>query len=160
MAAVLHTTTQQIRAVLGVTDREIEDVQMTDLDLATLIEIEADRVYADHAAAVTAGEAGGATDAEKKLCKTIKLFCAYQGAVFLLPGLQNLIVQKITDGDAEMQRFAKDDLAKTKDEITGMRDYLRATLNPADFGTTASVIAPVVAALPTYDPVTNAGSTI
>ena len=76
MAAVLHTTTQQIRAVLGITDREIEDVQMTDLDLETLIEIEVDRVYPTHAAAVAAGDAGGATDAEKKLSKTVKLFCA------------------------------------------------------------------------------------
>lgn len=160
MAAVLHTTTQQIRAVLGITDREIEDVQMTDLDLETLIEIEVDRVYPTHAAAVAAGDAGGATDAEKKLSKTVKLFCAYQGAVFLLPGLQNLIVQKVTDGDAEMQRFMKDDLDKTKEQITGMRDYLRATLNPTEYGTSASIIVPIVAALPDYDPVTNEGSTI
>ena len=80
--------------------------------------------------------------------------------MFLLPGLQNLIVQKVTDGDAEMQRFMKDDLDKTKEQITGMRDYLRATLNPTEYGTSASIIVPIVAALPDYDPVTNEGSTI
>lgn len=158
MATVLHTTTEQIRAALGVSQRDIEDASMLDLDLETLILIEMDKVYSDHAAAVAAGAAPSATDAEKKLAKTIKLFCAYQGAVFLLPGLQHLVAQKVSDGDAEMQRFMKDDLEKTKDQITGMRDYLRAQLNPTTYGTAGALVSPLVSAVPDYDPVTNSGA--
>lgn len=155
----LYTTTEAIRAALGVTDKDVSDSQLTDLNLTDQLSLELDDVYPDHAAAKTAAEDVSPSAAEVRVFKIIKLFCQYQGAVFTLPGYQNLIAQKISDGGFEMQRFVKDDIEKTRAEITGMRDkykaLLAAELDSTDLQTPFTVLA---VAVPNYDPVTNEGA--
>lgn len=153
MADVLYTTTDQIRAVMGFTEVNLPDKTLVDHDLATLIEIELDLVYSAHAVAIAAAESTPTT-AELKLGNRIRLFCAYQGAVFTLPGLQMIAAQKMTDGDAEYQLFEKDNLERTEAKLIAMRDYLAGVLNPTDYGDTAGLYNQISSAVPAYDPVT------
>lgn len=156
---VLHTTTQAIRASLGVTDKDVSDSQLTDLGLVEQLELELEEVYPDHVAAKAAAEDVGATATQIRVFKLVKLFCQYQAAVFALPGFQNLIAQKISDGGFEMQRFMKDDIGKTVSEIQGMRDKYKALLQTVVDST--NVPAPftvMVVAVPSYDPVTDEGT--
>ena len=157
MAAVFYTTSEAVRAAIGVSIREIPDATLLDLDLETQLELEADVVYPTHAALKAAIEALTATSDQIKTWKYLKLFCQYQATVFLLPGLQNLLAQKLTDGDVEMQRFMKDSLIETEDKLTALRDKYRSLLNPTDYPTTGFV-NPLIAATPDYDPVTNEGA--
>ncbi len=157
MAAVFYTTSEAVRAAIGVSIREIPDATLLDLDLETQLELEADLVYPTHVTLKTAIDGLAATSEQIKTWKYLKLFCQYQGAVFMLPGLQLYLAQKITDGDVEMQRFMKDSLAETEDKILGLRDKYRSLLNPTDFPATG-FIAPLIIATPDYDPVTNEGA--
>lgn len=149
-----YTSYDAIRAALGVTSNEITDAQLSDLNIEDLIMIELDQVYADHAVAKTTAESNYATDAEVKLWQKIKLFCQYQGAVFLLPALQTLVAQRVSDSQVTMERFMPEELEKTENKIIGMRDWLRAQLN-TDYATSALAVSPVISAVPDYDPVTN-----
>lgn len=160
MATVLYTTTDAIRGAIGVTGKEIEDAQITDLSMADQLEISLETVYPDHVA-LAAAQSGSPTSEQVRLFKILKLFCMYEAAVICFTAAQQLLAQKITDGDAEMQRFDKDDLEKTKANIMGMRDKYRAMLagDTTPVVTMAS-LAVVTAVTPTYDPVTNAGSDI
>lgn len=156
---VLYTTTEAIRAALGVTVKDVSDSQLTDLNLTDQLSLELDAVYPDHAAAKTAAEDVSPSAAEVRVFKIIKLFCQYQGAVFTLPGYQNLIAQKVSDGGFEMQRFVKDDIEKTKVEILSMRDKYKSLLElELDSTDTQAPYAVLVVAVPNYDPVTDEGT--
>jgi hypothetical protein len=119
------------------------------------LEIELDTVYAGHAALKVKIDAGTATTNEKATWKRLQIYVQYQAAVFLLPGLQNLTAQKVTDGDAEMQRFQRDSLQETIDRILGQRDKYLGLVNPAlvPDGAAFAVLSLVT---PARDPVVDA----
>lgn len=156
-----YTTTEAVRAAIGLTINELSDQQLVDLGLEDQLSVELDIVYPAHATAKTAAEAGGATAAQVRTWKVIKLFVQYQGACFVLPGLQNFSAQKFTDGGFEMQRFGKDDIDKTKAEVMGMRDKYKAILAEIlDPTNTVTPLTPIMTVTPTFDPVTNVGAAV
>ncbi len=157
MSSIFYTTTEAIRAVLGVTDVEVEETQILNLGIDTQLELETDVVYSDHATVKAAVDANTATTDQQRVWKILQLFCQYQAAVFMLPGIQLLVAQKITDGDFEMQRFMKDSLQETEAKITELRDKYRGLLNPTAYGSGALVHNPMMLATPTYNPVTGEG---
>lgn len=156
---IMYTTSNAIRACIGVTDKELSDAQLTDLNLGTQLSLDLDEVYPDHATAKTEGEAGGATALQLKTWNLIKMYSQYQGAAFMLPGLQNLIPQKLADAGFEMQRFTKDNLDKTKAEILGMRDKYRSAIAELLGETPYEAYSVLVRVTPTYNPVTSDGTT-
>lgn len=161
MATVLYTTTEAIRAAIGVTDKEVEDVQITDLNTADQIEFSLETVYPDHAALAVA-QGGSPTPEQIRLFKLLKLYCQYEGAVICLMAGQHLLAQKITDGDAEMQRFNKDNMQDTLNQIKSLRDRYRGMLSVGVVTPTVTMATlPLLTAVsPGYDPVTNEGSEI
>lgn len=161
MADVLYTTTEAIRAAIGVTNKEVEDVQITDLNTADQIEISLEGVYPDHVALKAAIDGGTPTAEQTRLYKLLKLYCQYEGAVICLMAGQHLLAQKITDGDAEMQRFNKDNMQDTLNQIMSMRDRYRGLLSVGVVTPTVTMATlPILTAVtPAYDPVTNEGGT-
>lgn len=157
---LFYTTTEAIRAALGLTVNELSDQQLSDLGLEDQLSVELDSVYPDHEDAKTDGEDPGATALELRTWKVIKLFVQYQGACFVLPGLQNFAAQKFTDGGFEMQRFSKDNISDTKREIEGLRDkYKGILLELIDPTNTVTPLSPIALVTPNFDPVTNDGAT-
>ena len=83
----------------------------------------------------------------------------YEAAVIMTPQYQNLFAQKITDGDAEMQRFQKDNLDETIQRMISMRDRYAGILKAAVPGAQpASSVVHFGTVQPAYDPVTNSGT--
>jgi hypothetical protein len=156
---ILYTTSDSIRAALGVTEREISDGQLTALNTADQISIDLDEVYPDHAAAEIAAAGLTPTDLQLRTFSLIKLYCQYQGAVVVLPGFQNFIPQKLTDGGFEQQRFEKDNIEKTKAEIIGRRDKYKLALEQLIDPTATSLPSVLLRSIPDYDPVLNTGAT-
>lgn len=155
MAAILYTTTEAVRAALGVTAREIEDAQITDLGIVDQLELDLVNTYPTHETLKAAIDGNTATDAEKLVWKRLKLYLQYLAAYIVAVALQNLVAQKVTDGDAEMQRFMKDNLSGTIERIEGMKDKYLAELNP-DAVVTGADFPMLAIAIPDRDPVTEA----
>jgi len=165
MAAVLtYTTYEDVRAVLGISDDDLEDAALDlgvyagDLYLA-LTEISEDlpALYVTKKAIAE----GSRTSDEQKFVLLVSRFATYQvarqsGAAILMGA------QKITDGKAEMARFTsspyKDLLDRVEAEYARVRRLLEnvfATLTGGD--TVANPAATLlVGAKPAVDRVTNA----
>lgn len=150
---VLYTTTDAIRATLGLTRRELYDFQITDLEIGELLLIDLATVYPDHLALAAAIKNGSPTDEEIATWTILCQYTKYQAATYLLPQLQMLVTQRISDGDVEVTRFGPD-LQATIDRILGMRDKFLALLNP-DLAGTYWPLIPVAMVTPDYDPVVN-----
>lgn len=160
MVPVLYTTTDQIRAALGITDREASDVQITDANVILQLTVDLQDVYPDHAALHAAATGGSPTPSDTYLDSVLILYCQYQSCIYLLAAVQMLTAQKITDGDFEMDRFQKDNLQQTIDRITALRDRYRKILTDASGtgGTTGTTFSQLAVSSPSYDPVLNTGT--
>lgn len=157
MAAVGYTTTDKLRAVLGLTDKELGDKMILDLDVETQVFMVLDRAYPDHETLKQKIDDGTATAAEKSVWRILSLFFQYEAACTLLPQFQMIVVQKISDGDAEMSRFGPDNLEQFREELRARRDEYLSLLDPE--GTEASATSWQFGVVkPTYDPVTNEGA--
>ena len=156
---VLYTTTDTIRAVLGLTDRELYDKQITDLGVEDLVSIELSGIFPDHDTLKNAVENNSATPEELFLWKVLLQYVKYEAAAFLLPQFQMLVVQKISDGDAENSRFQNNNLQDTIERILTMRDKYRNMLLELLEATIERPVFSVFATVtPGYDPVTNEGA--
>lgn len=155
MAAVLYTTTNSIRAAIGVVAEEVTDDAIVDLMVEDQLLVYLARNVPDHAAIAAAGTAPSPTDAEKAKYRSLRLLAMYAAAVFILQAGQYLLAQTLTDGGTTMSRFSKDDLFTTLARMEAQRDYYLGTItDPAGTGTSVPVPA-LVTVQPSYDPVTG-----
>lgn len=151
-----YTTADKIRAVLGLTTKELKDSMISDLGIADMLSLNLGEVYPAHEALKAAIDGGSPTTEESRLWSIMQLYTAHQAACYLLPQLQMIVVKRISDGDVEMVRFGPDDLAQLRSLIQGRRDEYLNLLNPdLPVQTGFSVIGLVA---PSYDPVTNEGA--
>ena len=104
-----YTSPQEVRALLGVSSKELKDEQLDlaiyrqllSLDLADLdtsLESDVELILA---------KLMPTTD-EAKVLSLVKLFSSYSIALHIFPTLEQLAPQKITDGKAEVQRQTQD----------------------------------------------------
>lgn len=152
---VLYTTSEQIRAVLGLGAIELPDALLTDLGVEDQLYLRLERVYSDHAALAAIIQNGGETAEQRATWRALVLFTAYEAACSLLPQFQMIVAKRITDGDADMHRFGPDNLAQFCDNIRGKRDEYITLLNPTYFS--ANAFSLIGVASPAFDPVTNEG---
>ena len=156
---ILYTTTDAIRAALGVTVNEIADPQIVNLGISDQLDFSLEGVYPDHVNLKAKIDGNTATDAEKRLWKALVLFCQYEAAYIMCAQLQMLTAQKITDGDAEMQRFQKDNLDETISRILQYRNRYAGILTEGQTNSsTLLTLNHFGTAQPAYDPVTNTGT--
>ncbi len=159
MMPILYTTTDHIRAALGVTDREVSDVQITDVNVDLQLSIDLAGVYPDHAALHAAAIGGSPTATQLYLDKVLTLYCQYQAATYLLASLQMLVAHRLSDGDFEMARFEQDSLDSTVQRVSALRDRYRKILTDSSGVTTAGqAFSQLAVSSPGYDPVLNTGT--
>lgn len=155
----LYTNTDAIRAALGVTENEIGDSQIINLAIPDQLLFSLESVYADHVALKAVIDNNTATDAQKRLWMALTLFCQYEAAYIMCAQLQMLTAQKITDGDAEMQRFQKDNLEETISRILQHRNrYMTVLIGGGAVPPAPVVLSHFSTVQPAYDPVTNTGT--
>ena len=156
---VFYTTTEAIRAVLGLTAKELYDSQITDLGVAEMLQLELGGVYPDYASLKVKIDNSTATPEEEHTWKILSQYVKYEAAAFLLPQFQMLVVQKISDGDVEMARFQNNNLQDTINRILTMRDkYKNMLLSDAGLLPVSVGLGLFSTVQPSYDPVTNEGT--
>ena len=119
--------------------------------------IELRSVYPDHAALFDRVTQGTATPQDLEVWAVLRQYVQYEAAAFLLPQFQMLVVQKISDGDAEMARFQNNNLQDTITRILAMRDRYRTLLLGPDPIPPHNRYGIFTAVQPSYDPVTHEG---
>ena len=144
--AVLYSDLTQIRAALGLTALELSDEAILDLELDAFVETVLDESFPDHAEAIS--EADGGDAAQVKRGRMVRLLCAYETAVLLLPQLPAIMFQSISDGDASKTRFNR--LEEMSKAVTDTRNELanRLSADPA-----MKPLNPIGISTPAYDPV-------
>lgn len=103
-----YTTPNNVRAVLGISDKEAEDVVVTSNVYLTGM-LEALRALSLTLAAdytTLKIQSGTRTAAETRFLLLAESFCSYTVAIQLIPALPLLAPQLITDGKSQQQRIA------------------------------------------------------
>lgn len=158
MAGVLFTTTQAIRAALGVGSvsvagtLEVPDSMLLDQGLDLQMRTSLYSLVPDYQARYAAGVTGGATAEQVYIKDLLTLYCLYFGAIRLLE-MVIALRRKATDGKQGVERFDIDWEAlmqALKDRLSKVEDDLAEVLSPNDGG--PNYFSRVI---PDYDPVTN-----
>lgn len=125
MAKILELTTpDEIRAVFGVSDDELSDNILNLPIFESLWQMELATVYEGLPALIDDIKArydqdpDSATSIEKQLLETVKVFSAYATSKLFLANAQMFTPKRVTDGRAEVERFA--------DSVAGLMDGLSA----------------------------------
>ncbi len=153
-AAILYTNSDRVRAVLGLSDVELPDSVLENLDCYERLELDLEDVYEDHVALKATIDTGTPTTDELRTWKILVLYSSYRVATFCLPQLQLIVDKRRSDGDFEGDRFGTN-LDKLSHDISAEADKLKALIDP-DLVTFS--VSPLSAVTPGYDPVTNEGS--
>ena len=148
-----YTTTEKVRAALGVTDNEVLD-EFFNQDLGTALELDLLDWYPDHAVVWAAYKAPVASVGERRAGMTLQLFslwfCTAEIATLWLA-----MPQRISDGKDDMRRFADVDLKAIAENAADKRDTYRDQLLLLEDPDTILGYAQIGAASPGYDPVTG-----
>ena len=138
----VYTTTQAVRAALGVTTSEVPDVFLVDqnLDAALILDLDA---WLPDRSAVTGAQASA-----------LKLYSMWFVAAYLAE-MTLAFPQKISDGKADMRRFTELDLEAIAETAKANRDKFKGLLLPDESEDASYGYVAAVAASPAYDPITN-----
>ncbi len=150
-----YTTTEAVRACLGVDDNDCGDAVMVDSLLDVELTVNLDSWLPTHAALFAAGTATGAVTAAVRQANLIKLYAQWWCAKELA-ARQLLAPQLSTDGKARLDRF-KVDLemveAKAYARCAQYQNLLRESV--AETTATAAGLNLVLVAQPGADPITT-----
>lgn len=104
-----YTTSAEVRALLGVTSKELKDEQLALPMYRRLLSTELDeldpQLEADYEALANLPSPDATQEKFKDL---VQLYSSYAIALHLVPSLEQFAPQKITDGRAEVQRSESD----------------------------------------------------
>lgn len=145
-----YTNTDEIRAVIGVTDNEVSDDQLLDMLLEKRLLSELHNWLPAHAALFDTGAASGATADAENDKRNLEIYSAYYCASHI-NFFQLAIPNSAGDGKNAFKRFEGVDFdelsAKLRGEAEKFKDAIleEETGVPALFGISS----------PDYDPVTN-----
>lgn len=164
MVVIGYTDTDKIRAAMGVTENEVSDKQITDLQIGLQLDLFFGQVEPDAEAIKAAAQEDPPPDPVTveyteavRTWKCIQLLATYQGAVIMLVAHQTLLWQQVSDGGVTQFRFAPDNITTLLANVTAQRDRYWRLLDPAFV--VASIMPSLISGVkPGYDPVTNIGS--
>lgn len=131
MAVTDYTTYNDIRAVLGISDEELEDetlaLDVTSNRLDMLLGRVATGLPAAWSDAKAAVDAGTPTTLQKRLVGCVQVWASYAVAGLMLTSMRMFAPKKLTDGKGEFDRFT-DPWASMKEDIAGIQADTEATI--------------------------------
>lgn len=159
MALTDYTTYDEIRAVLGVSEDELEDRDLA-LNLRSLeLDMDLESVHPNLVTVYELYKAGPTTQPQRRLVRAVPVFAAYSVARRLLMALPMFAPKTITDGRASQDRTAdpykhlRADLELAYEQVVGIITGALEDLGEV-FGVTGTRI--FAATSVTIDPVTGA----
>lgn len=151
-ASILYTSTDAIRAVVGVTETEVPDAMITDQHLEMQLKTSLYGWLPTYAAIYTDGT-GATPTAEQEYMKDLLVsYCMFFGGVRIVEMILALR-ESVGDGKSQVTRFDLNFgelLSTLKGRMSEAQEALKEVLNPSSGGTSY-----FGAATPDYDPVSN-----
>lgn len=131
MSLTDYTSYNEVRAVLGVSDEELEDATLALPIYAQQLEIELESVYVSLPSMYDAIKAivppATKTSKEQKLFDIVQVFSAYATGKILLVSAPRFAPKRISDGRAEVERVS-DPFATLRDDLDEALIALRTRL--------------------------------
>jgi hypothetical protein len=163
MALTDYTSYDEVRAVLGVSVDEIDDVTLGlgvySLNLLAELEDIADALPEDYAI-VLAVDGGSRTEKQRKLYNAVQLFAPYAAGKQLASSLPIFSPKAITDGKSGFTRYSdspyKQSIAECLKQYSANRQRLIDAY--ASFKDTSAALSPrpyLTVSVPTTNPVTG-----
>ncbi len=155
MAAITkYTDTATIKALLGLSDKDLKDQMVLDMNLADKLLSELTDWLPTHETVYDDGTVGSPTDAQKNNLRNLKLYSSYYCAS-QIDAFQLTVMASVGDGKNTMKRFEGIDFevlaARMSSEAGTYKTKLDESVNSA-----AEVDLVLIGlGVPTYDPVTN-----
>lgn len=134
MALTTYTAYADIRAVLGVSNEELEDATLALEVYESNLTFEMEDVNASiisEYTTVSAIASGSRTDAQQRFYKAVRLFATYAVAKQLCSSLPLFGPKDVSDGKASQSRFADSPYKETIRRIEAGFDRLRGKLDEA-----------------------------
>ena len=125
-----YTTYAEVRAVLGVSDEELEDATLSLPLYAQQLELELESVYVSLPSmysGIQALDPALRTPQQQKLFDIVQVYSAYATGKILLVSAPRFAPKRISDGRAEVERVA-DPFATLRDDLEQTLTALRARL--------------------------------
>jgi hypothetical protein len=105
MQTLLYTDTDQVRSVLGLSSKDLDDAQLVSRKLDTELKLDLVSWLPTHAALYATGNDVGAADADKNIADALVMFSTYFCAGLVGMSLPLGAPQSISDGKNSMARF-------------------------------------------------------
>jgi hypothetical protein len=162
MALTTFTSYAEVRAILGVSDEEIEDETLGLPMYEDMLRMELDSVNVGiYGKFVEVSAIDTLTDTQTTFMRYFRLFCAYAVAKSLTSALPMFGPKSIGDGKANMARFSdspyKVTVAKVDAEFGRMSNLLQATYDTLASTSSSAFSRPWLSAVGlVVDPVTGA----
>ena len=149
-----YSTTDAVRACLGVTDNEMSDTMLLDMGLSIAVLIDLESFLADHSNRWLAAKGASPTADQINIGRNLELYCNWTGAAHAIKAYL-AIPQEISDGKASIKRFSTDSPKRALLEANNMSNRYKTALEGLTGTTAYSAASPMGAASPSYDPITG-----
>lgn len=149
------STTDSVRAVLGISEKDMSDLQLTDRNLELELRLDLSSWVSNAASLAEAVNAGTATQAELDILDSVGLYATYFCAKLVIPSLQMGAAHSISDGKNSMDRFASINWDQLYDRITERAAFYKKLVLNLNTPTTAAAYKPFSLVASSYDPVTG-----
>lgn len=150
-----YTSTDKIRASLGVTEREVSDSQITGMDMEFRLLSHLEPWLPDHYSLYTSGPPGADVLVLEQVQRGIVLYATAFCAMEVAKRLALLAAQRISDGKSEVERQAVDYnalISVLRADMATAKAFLEAKIGAV---TQRTVLNPFGGVTPSYNPVTN-----
>ena len=150
--SVLYTSTDAIRAVVGVTVKEVPDAMITDQQLEMQLKTALYGWLPTYSTVYSEGTSGTATAEQEYMKDLLVSYCMFFGGVRIVEMILALR-ESVGDGKSEVTRFDLNFgelLSTLKGRLEDAQTALRGVLTPASSSTPY-----FGSAAPDYDPVSN-----
>lgn len=156
MVPISYTDTDKIRAVLGLSLKDMPDDRLAVRDLEKELNLDLASWVTNIQTLTDAVNSGTATQTESDVIDSIGLYATYFCAKLIIPSLQLATVAKIGDGKNSQERFANINWDSLYDRISERISFYRKFISDNNTTTATAVtyqrFSAVAAA---YDPVTG-----
>lgn len=143
------TTSDQVRAVFGASVKDLAESVFTNFDLDTELKLDL-REFCTTYQAIIDDSGHGLTAADRLLAyDMLKTYAKYWCALTISSGAQFSILQKVTDGSNEGQRFKEESLAEFRGNLGAKTAKLRTSIT--------EIVSSTVDATPSLFGVANSG---
>lgn len=158
MELVIYTDTDQIRSVLGLSDKDMDDTQLVSRNLAVELKLDLVSWLPTYATLYDAGLAPTATATEQSITDGLTMYCTYFCASLVSMSAPLAAPQSVSDGKNSMSRFSpmawQDLTTKTSERMAFYKNLLQglvgsvtgAVSNYAQFATVGLAVDPVTGA--------------